>query len=78
MISMAAGYKPSAKVQSQFAGLMRDLCVSDEIATEIMGAGGIEALVDAAHRHFDDPEVRWDVRVGLGLGEWFGRGEWLG
>ena len=62
---MAAGHKAAAKVQAQFAGLMRDLCVSDEIANEIAASGGVEALVGAAHRHFDDSEVMLEVADAL-------------
>ena len=35
LINMAAKHDDSALVQAQFAGVLRDLCVSDEIATEI-------------------------------------------
>eukprot|EP00966_Prymnesium_polylepis_P259723 5999451-Prymnesium_polylepis.1 len=62
---MAANHKPSPQVQARVAGLLRDACVSDEIATDIAGAGGVEALVEAAHRHYDDADVVREVADAL-------------
>ena len=91
-------------MQAQFAGVLRDLCVSDEIATEIHQArargrgrvgvrargrgrvrvrgrgrarvrveiaaeihqaGGVEAIIDAARRHFDSVQVQAAVAGAL-------------
>ena len=40
LINMASKHDDSALVQAQFAGVLRDLCISDEIALEIHQAGG--------------------------------------
>lgn len=61
VISMATEHAASSEVQAHFVGLMRDLCVSDEIADEIASAGGVEKILDAAHRHYDVAEVMMEV-----------------
>ena len=58
---MASEHAASSSVQAHFVGLMRDLCVSDEIADEIAEAGGVEKILDAAHRHYDQPDVLMEV-----------------
>jgi len=40
LVGMAAKHADSGAVQAQFAGVLRDLCISDEIALEIHQAGG--------------------------------------
>ena len=40
LINMASKHDDSPLVQAQFAGVLRDLCISDEIALEIHQAGG--------------------------------------
>ena len=52
-------------MQAQFAGVLRDLCISDEIALEIHQAGGVESIIDAARRHFDSIEVQAAVAGAL-------------
>jgi hypothetical protein len=52
-------------VQAQFAGVLRDLCISDEIALEIHQAGGVESIIDAARRHFDSVAVQAAVAGAL-------------
>ena len=58
LIGMAAKHADSAAVQAQFAGVLRDLCIPDEIALEIHAAGGVTALLDAARRHFHSVDVQ--------------------
>ena len=58
LIGMAAKHADSGAVQAQFAGVLRDLCISDEIALEIHAAGGVTALLDAARRHFHSVDVQ--------------------
>ena len=58
LINMASKHDDSALVQAQFAGVLRDLCISDEIALEIHAAGGVTALLDAARRHFHSVDVQ--------------------
>ena len=40
LVGMAAKHADSGAVQAQFAGVLRDLCISDEIALEIHQAAG--------------------------------------
>ena len=61
VIMIAADHVGSADVQAQFVGLMRDLCISDEIADEIAAAGGVEKILESAKRHFDVPDVMMEV-----------------
>ncbi len=61
VVEMSAQNCLSADVQAHFVGLMRDLCVSDEIADEIARAGGVERILDAAHQHYDVPDVMIEV-----------------
>ena len=65
LINMASKHEDSALVQAQFAGVLRDLCISDEIALEIHQAGGVESIIDAARRHFDSIEVQAAVAGAL-------------
>jgi hypothetical protein len=58
LIDMAAKHSDSALVQAQFAGVLRDLCISDDIAIEIANAGGTDALIEAARIHYDSIEVQ--------------------
>ena len=58
LVGMAAKHADSGAVQAQFAGVLRDLCISDEIALEIHQAGGVAALLDLARRHFHSVEVQ--------------------
>ena len=61
VVAMSASHAQSADVQAHFVGLMRDLCVSDEIADEIAAAGGVERILEAAHQHYDVPDVMMEV-----------------
>ena len=45
LINMASKHDDSPLVQAQFAGVLRDLCISDEIALEIHQAGGVESII---------------------------------
>ena len=61
VVEMSASQSGSPEVQAHFVGLMRDLCVSDEIADEITAAGGVERILDAAHQHYEVPDVMMEV-----------------
>ncbi|KAL1511060.1 hypothetical protein AB1Y20_005884 [Prymnesium parvum] len=65
LIAMAAKHDDSALVQAQFAGVLRDLCISDEIAIEIDEAGGVDAIIAAARRHYDSVDVQAAVAGAL-------------
>jgi len=65
LIEMAAKHEDSALVQAQFAGVLRDLCISDDIAIEIANAGGTDALIEAARIHYDSIEVQAAVAGAL-------------
>ena len=65
LIAMASDHENSELVQGQFAGVLRDLCCSDEIALEIHEAGGVKSLVEAARRHFHSVEVQGSVAGAL-------------
>ena len=45
--------------------MLRDLCISDEIALEIHQAGGVESIIEAARRHFDSVQVQAAVAGAL-------------
>lgn len=49
--------------QAQLAGVLRDLCISDEIAMEIEEAGGVDAIIEAARRHYDSTDVQVAART---------------
>ena len=59
------GRAGTAATQAQFARLMRDLAVSDEVAIELSNNGGTEALVGAAQKHYDSVEVQVAVAGAL-------------
>ncbi len=65
LIEMAGKHEDSPVVQAQFAGVLRDLCISDEIAIDINEAGGTEALIECARIHYDSVEVQSAVAGAL-------------
>ena len=65
LIEMASKHEDSSLVQAQFAGVLRDLCISDDIAIEIANAGGTDALIEAARIHYDSIDVQAAVAGAL-------------
>ena len=55
----------SSLVQSQVAGALRNLSLSDEVAEQIAVSGGIEALVNAAAEHRGNSKVQAGVAGAL-------------
>ena len=52
-------------MQTFFASVARDACLSEEIALELAGAEGIPALVGGAQKHYDNADVQAAVAGAL-------------
>jgi hypothetical protein len=65
LIRAAENHLDSSLVQSQVAGALRNLSLSDEVAEQIAISGGIEALVKAAEEHRANSKVQAGVAGAL-------------
>ena len=65
LIEASKNHGANAMVQAQVAGALRNLSLNDDIAEQIAGAGGIEALATIARTHADTGKVQAGVAGAL-------------